>query len=113
MHPQLRGAMMLGFAFCAVAQSNVPAMAAGVDLACCGVCKPKATGPTNCCYGYYPTCWRTWPAECGPCAPPTTVSEVPPSAVVSPPPPEPEKVIQASQKSSRPPAAPKAIVLAV
>lgn len=25
---------------------------------------PKPSGPINNCYGYFPTAWRAWPAEC-------------------------------------------------
>lgn len=25
---------------------------------------PKPSGPINNCYGYFPTTWRAWPAEC-------------------------------------------------
>ncbi len=114
MKTQLRITVMLGLAFSALAQGNVPIKAAGIDLVCCGVCKPRATGPTNSCYGYYPTCWRTWPAECGPCAPPPALCEVPAPTVVPPSPPsKPEKVIPTSEKLPAAPATPKAIILAV
>src|SRR5688572_5659114 len=32
----------------------------------CGFARPAASFPTNGCFGYYPTLWRPWPAECLP-----------------------------------------------
>jgi len=42
-------------------------------------------GSPSVCFGYYPTCWRPWPAECPPCPPftlvlPPDVESVPPQA---------------------------------
>jgi hypothetical protein len=47
---------------------NVTPALAGFDWVCCGYHKPEPTGPSNNCYGYYPTVWRAWPPECQPCA---------------------------------------------
>ncbi|MEX2118210.1 MAG: hypothetical protein WD847_01265 [Pirellulales bacterium] len=50
--------------------------------------------PDSTCFGYYPTCWRPWPAECPPCevigpfmepAPPEQVEMVPLPRVQAPP----------------------------
>lgn len=41
-------------------------------------------GSTSMCFGYNPTCWRPWPAECPPCLP---FTNLPPAVeTVSPPP---------------------------
>ena len=51
----------------------------------CGLKKPKPTGVHNECFGYYPTTWRQWPAECQPCAgPAVTVHESQPATGVAP-----------------------------
>lgn len=70
---------------------------------CCGLAKPKPTGPMNNCYGYFHTGWRAWTPECQPCpsqipmvstapvktetAPSPTTTPTPPAAVppVTPP----------------------------
>jgi hypothetical protein len=32
----------------------------------CGFHRPPASFPANGCFGYYPTVWHAWPAECQP-----------------------------------------------
>jgi hypothetical protein len=44
---------------------NVTPALAGFDWVCCGYHKPEPTGPSNNCYGYYPTVWRAWRLAAG------------------------------------------------
>jgi hypothetical protein len=60
-----RAARCLSLAVLLAGLVGTPA-AAGDPCHGCGFARPVASFPTNGCFGYYPTLWRPWPAECLP-----------------------------------------------
>lgn len=77
--------------------SHAKKKATGHDCYDCVVC------PTGLCGGYYPTCWRMWPAECPACPVSADGAPVPGPTPVFEPPVEGELVVPPFQsKSGRP-----------
>lgn len=73
-----------------VAKKTIAALTYVVLLAMTG-CHTPAMRPTKCvctpngpCGGFFPTCWRQWPAECAMCPPMTEANVVSPAEAVGP-----------------------------
>jgi hypothetical protein len=74
---RMRCNVLIAAALCLTCQTAQ----AGHGFKGCAFCKPKPTGVRNECFGYNPTVWRQWPAECQPCVPPVVTVQESPTAI--------------------------------
>ena len=108
-------AMPAGFQLATTRIACVLLAAAMTGCACsCPRCAPTSClgwqancSPTNACFGYFSTCWRSWPPECAPCPSFATVGTSPESVPLPELPPRPPSPDQNSDlPAPEPPPAP-------